>query len=245
MSFADAALEFNKEMEERPNDPISKRGRDGMLAKLADVQEEKRAKIAAKEQAQQAAMMDMMGMPQDQMAMQEQPVQDDIMSEANQEELARQEIMQGMQQPMVEGYAAKGGPIGHKFANAGVKPNVSDEVANWWRQFWKLAAKDRTYFDWGDDVFNANKDKFTKYGSLTDMVNKFSDADKMLETANDGGAGDVSNLINLLYNNRNVKSNSSYFPRQFEWTDFGSTQTYPIPVQSNGFMAEMSPWMVS
>lgn len=115
MSFADAALEFNKEMEERPNDPISKRGRDGMLAKLADVQEEKRAKIAAKEQAQQAAMTDMMGMPQDQMAMQEQPVQDDVMSEANQEELARQEIMQGMQQSMVEGYAAKGGPIGHKY----------------------------------------------------------------------------------------------------------------------------------
>ena len=119
MSFADAALEFNKEMEERPNDPISKRGRDGMLAKLADVQEEKRAKIAAKEQAQQAAMMDMMGMPQDQMAMQEQPMQDDIMSGANQEELARQEIMQGMQQPMVEGYAAKGGPIGHKYPYAG------------------------------------------------------------------------------------------------------------------------------
>lgn len=50
LSFADAALQFNKEMEERPNDPISKRGRDSMLAKLADVQEEKRANIALKEQ---------------------------------------------------------------------------------------------------------------------------------------------------------------------------------------------------
>lgn len=50
ISFADAALQFNKEMEERPNDPISKRGRDSMLAKLADVQEEKRADIALKEQ---------------------------------------------------------------------------------------------------------------------------------------------------------------------------------------------------
>ena len=128
MSFADAALEFNKEMEERPNDPISKRGRDGMLAKLADVQEEKRAKIAAKEQTQQAAMTDMMGIPQDQMAMQEQPAQDDVMSEANQEELARQEIMQGMQQPMVEGYAAKGGPIGHKYDTAG----WLDSYTNWW-----------------------------------------------------------------------------------------------------------------
>ncbi len=130
MSFADAALEFNKEMEERPNDPISRRGRDGMLAKLAEVQEEKRAKIQAKEQAQQAAMMDMMGMPQDQMAMQEQPTGDDIMSEANQEELARQEIMQGMQQPMAEGYAAKGGPIGHKYPY-GTKLQYMPEDNDW------------------------------------------------------------------------------------------------------------------
>ena len=50
LSFADAALQLNKEMEERPNDPISKRGRNSMLAKLADVQEEKRANIALKEQ---------------------------------------------------------------------------------------------------------------------------------------------------------------------------------------------------
>lgn len=50
LSFADAALQLNKEMEERPNDPISKRGRDSMLTKLADVQEEKRANIALKEQ---------------------------------------------------------------------------------------------------------------------------------------------------------------------------------------------------
>lgn len=117
MSFADAALEFNKEMEERPNDPISKRGRDGMLAKLAEVQEEKRAKIAAKEQAQQAAMMDMMGMPQDQMAMQEPMVP---------EEQPVDEMGQNM--PMVEGYAAKGGPIGHKYDTAG----WLDNFTNWW-----------------------------------------------------------------------------------------------------------------
>lgn len=135
MSFADAALEFNKEMEERPNDPISKRGRDGMLAKLAEVQEEKRAKIQAKEQAQQAAMMGMMGMPQDQMAMQEQPMQDDVMSEANQEELARQEIMQGMQQPVAEGYAAKGGPIGHKFA-LGTPPPYDPYYNFNWNNYW-------------------------------------------------------------------------------------------------------------
>ena len=44
LSYAEAAQEFNKEMEERPNDPISRRGRDANLARLAGSQEEKRAK---------------------------------------------------------------------------------------------------------------------------------------------------------------------------------------------------------
>lgn len=108
LSYADAALIFNKEMEERPNDVISKRGRDANLARLAESQEEKRAKIAAKEQAQQDALMGMMGMPQDQMAMQE-PMMP--------EEQPVDEMSQGM--PIGEGYAAKGGPIGHKYLNAG------------------------------------------------------------------------------------------------------------------------------
>ena len=50
LSFAEAAQLFNKEMEERPNDPISRRGRDANLARLASSQEEKRARIALKEQ---------------------------------------------------------------------------------------------------------------------------------------------------------------------------------------------------
>lgn len=44
LSYAEAAEEFNKEMEERPNDPISRRGRDANLARLAGSQEGKRAK---------------------------------------------------------------------------------------------------------------------------------------------------------------------------------------------------------
>lgn len=115
LSFADAALEFNKEMEERPNDPISKRGRDAMLTKLADVQEEKRAKIAAKEQAQQAAMMGMMGIPQDQMAMEE-PMMP--------EEQPINEMSQDM--PLESMYAAKGGPIGHKYPYGTKLQYISD-----------------------------------------------------------------------------------------------------------------------
>lgn len=43
-TFADIAESLGKEMEERPNDPISKRGRDTMLARLQDSQEEVRMK---------------------------------------------------------------------------------------------------------------------------------------------------------------------------------------------------------
>lgn len=145
MSFADAALEFNKEMDERPNDPISKRGRDGMLAKLADAQEEKRAKIQAKEQAQQAAMMDMMGMPQDQMAMQEPVVP---------EEQPVDEMAQGM--PMVEGYAAKGGPIGHKYPY-GTKLQFVPEDSDW---LYSVPT-----FQWSDEVNPDNRRR-----AITDYI---------------------------------------------------------------------------
>lgn len=49
ISYADAALKFDEEMNERPNDPISKRGREANLSRLARSQEEKRARIATKE----------------------------------------------------------------------------------------------------------------------------------------------------------------------------------------------------
>lgn len=43
-SFADIATNLSREMEERPNDPISKRGRDTMLSRLQAGQEEVRMK---------------------------------------------------------------------------------------------------------------------------------------------------------------------------------------------------------
>ena len=44
LSFADAAKKFAEENKERPNDPISKRGRDALLSALMDQQEEVRLK---------------------------------------------------------------------------------------------------------------------------------------------------------------------------------------------------------
>lgn len=207
MSFADAALEFNKEMEERPNDPISKRGRDGMLAKLADVQEEKRAKIAAKEQAQQAAMISTMSMPQDQMAMQEPMVP---------EEQPVDEMGQGM--PMVEGYAAKGGPIGHKFADGSVKWPVDADVEDYWAYWWgqqglpdfnlklkpnpNLTLREgglgREYYDWLNRLSdNQYTDLLgTIYPKKGDLYKKFlNDRVGLFNHANTGVIGDAYNGI--------------------------------------------------
>ena len=45
LSFADAAKKFSQEMEERPNDPISKAGRDSLFTSLMDQQEQVREKM--------------------------------------------------------------------------------------------------------------------------------------------------------------------------------------------------------
>ena len=49
ISFADAAKKFAEENKERPNDPISKKGRDALLTALMDQQEEVRMKKQQKE----------------------------------------------------------------------------------------------------------------------------------------------------------------------------------------------------
>ena len=49
LSFAEAAKKFSEENKERPNDPISKRGRDTLLSALMDTQEEVRLKKQQRE----------------------------------------------------------------------------------------------------------------------------------------------------------------------------------------------------
>ena len=53
ISFADAAKKFAEENKERPNDPISKRGRDALLTTLMDQQEEVRLKKQQREAREQ------------------------------------------------------------------------------------------------------------------------------------------------------------------------------------------------
>ena len=57
LSFADAVMKVNKDVEERPNDPIALRGRDAILGALAEVQDVQRAKKEARQQQQETALM--------------------------------------------------------------------------------------------------------------------------------------------------------------------------------------------
>lgn len=57
LSFADAVMKVNKDVEERPNDPIALRGRDAILGALAEVQDAQRAKKEIKQQQQEVALM--------------------------------------------------------------------------------------------------------------------------------------------------------------------------------------------
>ena len=140
LSFADAALKLNKEMDEMPNDPIAKRSRDAMLGRLADAQEIKRAKIQAKEQ--QKAMMAqalLSNAPIEQPV--EQPVEEspEIM-QPNQPELPAE---------MPMGYAANGGPIGHKYAIGGSKPDLT----------LREGGLDERYYNWLEKLSDAEYQK--------------------------------------------------------------------------------------
>lgn len=70
LTFADAVKQIQKESEERPNDPISKRGLEDWMSKLANEQETVRQKKAQREINRQAASLGIT--PEEYMAMQQQ-----------------------------------------------------------------------------------------------------------------------------------------------------------------------------
>lgn len=233
LSFADAALKLNKEMDEMPNDPIAKRSRDAMLGRLADAQEIKRAKIQAKEQQKAMMAQALLGnapieepMEETPETMQPEQPEQSVQEEQPQpqttpEEYMAQQTTQGM--PMESMYAAKGGLIGHKFATAGAKPNVSDEVANWWRQIWPRLSNDSdeakfsyNIYDWLHELnfTPTGKNDHPIYRALYSNLktgkrnpdHQLSDFEDVLKYANNGDPGDISNFLNLAYNNRNVSN---------------------------------------
>lgn len=109
MTYADAAKKLQKESEERPLDPISKRGLDSVLGALAESQEDTRFKKQMQDpQFRQQVMQSMAQQQAEQQAMQQQPSEEEMMA------IQQQAAEQG--QPF-----AYGGRKGNMFDGTGDK----------------------------------------------------------------------------------------------------------------------------
>lgn len=135
MTYAEAAQKAYKEVQERPNDPIAKRGFETILGVLANSQEKERAKKehqdaadqinemsgqefaqakAAEEQQQaieQAMQEQAVQQQMQEQQMQEQQMQEQQMQEPSPEEVAMMQQQQAMQQAGQAEVAALGGNI--------------------------------------------------------------------------------------------------------------------------------------
>lgn len=145
LSFADAAKKFAEENKERPNDPISKRGRDALLTALMDQQEEVRLKKQQREARDQFNSLT----PDEQLGIM-QMAQQNTMPVGPEE----YEMMSTYpnQEVMPEGQYAEGGELGNLFKGTGSKSNRMTRKydLNWFKSRAKALG-----FDLGDDfVFN-------------------------------------------------------------------------------------------
>lgn len=145
ISFADAAKKFAEENKERPNDPISKRGRDILLTALMDQQEEVRLK---KQQREAKAQFNSLA-PNEQLGIMQMAQQNAIPVGPEESEMMNtypnQEVMPNSQY-------AEGGGLGNLFKGTGPKSNRMTRKYN--LNWFKARAK-ALGFDLGDDfVFN-------------------------------------------------------------------------------------------
>lgn len=160
MTYADVAKKLEKEAKERPNDPISQNSLRNMLAKLAETQEEHKAKLEA-EKAREAFEALSPEEQQQVLAQQQQAEQQAVGQQVSSEEqqMMEQQAMQEQQVP-VEGnpvdtsmmeqpqeevqYAACGGKLAHKFPIGGdlVKNKLSNILKLYTQSDWDKWQKD-------------------------------------------------------------------------------------------------------
>ena len=132
MTYAEAVNSKKKEREERPNDPIEKRGFEAFLTRLGTSQEEQRQKAEARKARKEAQRI-----AQEQAVMQGLGVQPSPMYDEQQGIPMEQSIPQN-QQP-IEGQYAHGGKLGNWFDGWGdyinsLYGNGFGQLANPWNQ---------------------------------------------------------------------------------------------------------------
>lgn len=130
LSYAEAAKKLQEENKERPSDPISKRGLNAMLSRLAEAQELQKAKQLAKQEAKNSASRNLLASAQAQ-----QPTEP-----YNTQQAPVESSQQYMDIENTEGsndMYAYGGPM-NIFKNGGKKTNkgkisstISQDIKNW------------------------------------------------------------------------------------------------------------------
>lgn len=116
LSFADAAKKFAEENKERPNDPISKKGRDALLSALMDQQEEVRLK---KQQREAKAQFNSLT-PDEQLGIMQMAQQNAMPVGPEESEMMN---TYPNQRVMPNSQYAEGGELGNLFKGTGPKSN--------------------------------------------------------------------------------------------------------------------------
>lgn len=141
ISFADAAKKFAEENKERPNDPISKRGRDALLTALMDQQEDVRMK---KQQREAKAQFNSLT-PDEQLGIMQMAQQNAIPAGPEEYEMMNAYPNQGV---IPKSQYAEGGELGNLFKGSGPKSNKMTRKYN--LDWFKARAK-ALGFDLGDN----------------------------------------------------------------------------------------------
>ena len=157
LSFADAAKKFAEENKERPNDPISKRGRDALLTALMDQQEDVRMK---KQQREARAQFNSLT-PDEQLGIMQMAQQ--YAANASPEEYGMMNTYPN-QGVSPESQYAEGGELGNLFKGTGPKSNRMTRRydLNWFRNRAKALGFDLGNFEFNPTDYDLNLENFNE-----------------------------------------------------------------------------------
>ena len=157
ISFADAAKKFAEENKERPNDPISKRGRDALLTALMDQQEDVRMK---KQQREAKAQFNSLT-PDEQLGIMQMAQQ--YAANAGPEEYGMMNTYPN-QGVSPESQYAEGGELGNLFKGTGPKSNRMTRRydLNWFRNRAKALGLDLGNFEFNPTDYDLNLENFNE-----------------------------------------------------------------------------------
>lgn len=170
LSFAEAAEKLSKESKERPNDPISKKGRDAMFTSLMDQQEQVRMKKQQREAKEQFDSMS----PEEQlgiMQMAQQYANSQGTAEGQEEDINNEGAYP---QTMM----AYGGELGNVFKGTGPKSN---RMTRRYNKDWFTSRAKALGFDLGDDFTYSNTDYTANLANFNELY-KQAQRQKALDT---------------------------------------------------------------